>query len=776
MVLPVAPPAAASRQSSHYPLALAYCATAFVLGLYAAASGWPLAALPATTIAAALAGLPRRRWRLALLVLALGASAALGVARYRATAYHDGPTQVGHYAGRAVAIVGVVDGEPQAAGHGENLPVSVESLSVRGRPTAARGRVLIHYTGAQQIEYGDRLSLTGTLRQPINPSGFDYRAYLARQGIHAILDFPLLRLQNRGSGNPLQALALGIRDALRKAIDGMLPRDEAALLIGILLGAPTRTLGRLTAPFITTGMIHVVAISGLKVALVAGVLSRLCAGLPIRVRWAPALLGVGLYTLISGATPSGLRSALMWMLALIAMQLGRRAYVWVSLAVVAAAMTWWNPALLWDTGFQLSVVGTAGIVAFTPWFDRRLHRLPAVLRESIAVTLAAQLATAPITAVGFGQLSLAGPIANGLLLPLLGPIMALGGAAAITASIIPALGHLLAFVVYPFLALFIGVVQLLSRVPLASVAPPALPLAGSLSYYLLLVVLARRQERSALTVPTVLPRLGVLWRAVPRGFLAGCLVTCLTATVALARPSGQTRLVLAGVGGDTAALLLIPDGGTALFDGGQDPAKLQVLLGEHLPFWQRDLSVVVVSEPDIHHVSGLRGITSLYAVKRNLDPGAIYPSVTYARWRAELRDAGVGVTMAIAGRRIDFGGNTRIDVLLPAVLGLDNVPAPVAYRVQVGHLAVLVVNREALLADPAVLRADGRCLDALVLPTRADPAAAAVLVDALQPRLVVLPQATGTMRALRLKLPAGTRAWTAAEGAELPLGSSDGYC
>jgi hypothetical protein len=200
------------------------------------------------------------------------------------------------------------------------------------------------------------------------------------------------------------------------------------------------------------------------------------------------------------------------------------------------------------------------------------------------------------------------------------------------------------------------------------------------------------------------------------------------------------------------------------------------MIVDHLPFWQRDLSVVAVSEPDIHHLAGLRGITALYAVQRDLDPGAVYPTAAYANWRAELRDTGVAVSRATTGERIDFGHGTRVDVLLPVVLGLDQVPAPVAYRIQIGHLAVLILNREALLADPAMLVADGRCLDVLVLPTRAEPASAALLVQALRPHLVVVPQATGKTPRLHLNLPPGTRAWIAAEGTELSLGSRDGKC
>ncbi len=292
---PTPPPV--PEHESRYPLALTYACLAFLLGIYLATTGLPVWALLAILPAALLAA-RRGGWPLALLVVGCGAALALGAWRYDATAYHNGPDQIAYYVHRSVDLTGVVDGELQAGGHGENLPFAVETAKVDGRAVVAGGRILVHYTGSQAIEYGDRLELQGRLLLPSNPPGFDYRAYLAGQGIHATMDFPILHLLAHGAGNPLQGLALGLRAALRHAINEMLPQQEAALLIGILLGAPTRSLGALTALFVRVGMIHIVAISGLKVALVAGIISTLCARLPMRVRWAPAMTGVLAYTLV----------------------------------------------------------------------------------------------------------------------------------------------------------------------------------------------------------------------------------------------------------------------------------------------------------------------------------------------------------------------------------------------------------------------------------------------------------------------------------------------
>ncbi|HWE62504.1 MAG TPA: hypothetical protein VHB98_12395, partial [Chloroflexota bacterium] len=179
---------------------------------------------------------------------------------------------------------------------------------------------------------------------------------------------------------------------------------------------------------------------------------------------------------------------------------------------------------------------------------------------------------------------------------------------------------------------------------------------------------------------------------------------------------------------------------------------------------------------------GLLGLSALYQIDRAYDPGAIYPSITYSHVRAELRDAGVPERKARTGRRLDLGDGVFVDVLAPRLLSLDETPAPVAYRIRVGRLAALMVNREAVADDPAPLVADGGCLDLLILPARADPAAAAALVRTLHPRLVILAPPTSrtsaaTPRAADLEpLPHGTVVWQTAAGRELGLGAADGHC
>ena len=279
---------------------LTYAGVAFLVGIALAGAGMPWLLPILGCLLAALLVWRHARWVWPLVAIACALAAGLGSWRLTSTAFRDSPDQAAYYLGRAATLTGVVDGEPQPAGQGVEAPVRVTSLTLSAAPMAVGGRVLLYYTGPQELACGDSLSLIGRLQAPQNPPGFDYAGYLARQGIHAEISFPSLTLQARNAGNPVQGWAYAARDRLRRSILALLPREMAALLIGILLGAPSRTLGTLAAPFVRAGMVHVVAISGLKVALVAGVATALCASLPFRLRWLPALAVVAGYALISG--------------------------------------------------------------------------------------------------------------------------------------------------------------------------------------------------------------------------------------------------------------------------------------------------------------------------------------------------------------------------------------------------------------------------------------------------------------------------------------------
>jgi competence protein ComEC len=594
------------------------------------------------------------------------------------------------------------------------------------------------------------------------------------------MDYPRLSHLGTGAGNPLLTLAIALRQFLEGGIRRALPDPQAALLFGILLGTRTRALGALTNPFIVTGMIHVIAISGLKVSIVAGSVAAVARRfLSARIAWLPPAAALLLYVLMTDATPAGLRSALMWGLALAALRLGRRSDAATSLALAAALLALLNPRIPWDLGFQLSLAGTAAIVLLEPGIEHRLRRLPAVMRETAAVTLAAQIGTLPLLISGFGQISLSAPLANTLLLPLLGPIMALGFVVALAGAVLPPLGILLGWLLYPFLTLMIAGVQLLARLPLAALPAATWPLLPVAGYYALVGLTAWRPLRAApaLHIPT-----GMLFGKARPLWVLGTSGALLLATLAWQAPRSVYTLSILYLRGGQAIMLTTPHGHTVLIDGGDAPSLLDAALGGRLPFWRSRLDLVALSDTDAAHVGGLRDLTARYSIGRALDPGAVYPSATYALWRAALRDAGVPEAKLRLGARYQLDRDAYLDVLLPSALNPYDAGARTALRLVLGRFSLLLLNRYALVADPSEIGADGWRRDTmLVLPSGAsDPGLAAAWIRSQRPRLVALPSPddarddpTADAVARRVARGMGAQVWQSSNGRSLEI-TTDG--
>jgi competence protein ComEC len=252
--------------------------------------------------------------------------------------------------------------------------------------------------------------------------------------------------------------------------------------VGVVLGIRQGIQTRLQNALIATGLIHLLVLSGLKVAVFARIVQgALQPMLGRRAAW-PALALIGLYALVGGATPAAVRATAMGGLAIAGSRLGRPTHVWTSLAITAAAMLGWHPELAWDVGFQLSFAGTAAIILLTPGIAKRLRFMPAVFREPFAVTCAAQVGTLPMMATDFHVLSPVAPIANALVLPIL-PALVVAGLILGALSIAPEAARLAATPLTGLLAYVEQVAYLLGRLPGAAISIPAFPTWAGAAYY-----------------------------------------------------------------------------------------------------------------------------------------------------------------------------------------------------------------------------------------------------------------------------------------------------
>src|SRR5260370_4828805 len=250
-------------------------------------------------------------------------------------------------------------------------------------------------------------------------------------------------------------------------------------------------LGPLIQAFKETGTAHLIAPSGFKVTILAGFVAASTRWfykrrdnqakplLPAQKRednwrrWLAAslvILVIIVYTFLSGGGPAALRAGIMGILLVIAPRFGRIYNIYTALALSALIMSMFNVFVLWDAGFQLSFLGTLGIVMLTPLFLRMFRpfeRLPFghSMAETIAVTLAAQTSTLPIFAFTFNQVSLIAPVTNLLTVPLLGALLSLGIVVCVPGAISIQLGILCGWIIWPLLWYTDHIVSLCASLP-----------------------------------------------------------------------------------------------------------------------------------------------------------------------------------------------------------------------------------------------------------------------------------------------------------------------
>jgi competence protein ComEC len=622
----------------------------------------------------------RLRWRIIPLA-AIGLC--LGVARVP----HPGPptpADLAYYNGRAVVLTGRVDAEPDVRDTGANYQIAVDHLTVSGRTLAVDGGLLLHTSRSVALEYGHEVQVTGRLVAPQNTGAAPFRDILAQRGIVSEVRFPRLIDRGATSGGLLSWL-VPFREYIEAGINSWLPEPEAALLIAITLGARSASLGDLAPALIATGLIHLIAISGIKVAMVAGIVNQLARKAANRLT--ALLLSIGtlyLYVLLTGGTPSGVRSAAMWTMIFIAGYLGRGTLALLSLALVAAVMTALNPGIIHDIGFQMSVIGTAAIVGLTDPIQRFLRRVPSPIREAAAVTIAAQIGTLPIVIIGFHVVSFTSPLANAVALPLI-PILILLGFVIGVFSSIAMIAAPLSAVAYALTHAVVAVAQWLSSVPgsldISTIAPWF-----AVSYYTAVVaaiiLVLRRTNWVSISSPHVRAR-----ELAASGILGASLLTVSLMSNVVPAPS----VSLTWIGSGDSVLLKSGDQ-AVLIDGSARPLDLLRRLGQLLPFDTHRLDAIVVTDPRSTNVVGLTSVLDHYRVSEVLDVGAEYPSVTYATWRSRLR--GQAPVYALRTHATITVGSVRIEVAGPDAV------CPSAQNCA-GMLRVLMPGATVLLATAA---------------------------------------------------------------------------
>lgn len=392
-----------------------------------------------------------------------------------------------------VSLSGNVVDEPSI---GENSQKLIISSSPKTVLRESKTRILISTRLDTNYKYGDEISFSGKLQKPENfitdqGKEFDYINYLKKDGVFYVINFPKIEIISRNNGNIVKSYLFLVKEKFLEKMNLAIPGPENLFMGGLILGEKSSFSQALRQSFVDTGTIHIVALSGYNVTIVAEWFMKLFSAIfsfwPKNIGIGAGIFAVLLFILMTGGSSTAVRAGIMATLALIARATGRNYDVGRALILTGVLMTFFNPLILvYDVSFQLSFIATVAVIFFAPRIEKYFIWVPEKfkLRDIVSVTCATYIFVMPFILYKMGNLSLVALPANILILPFIPLTMLLGFLTGILGLILYVFSAPFGYLSYLFLHYELGITAFFSHLPLAAFTVPDFPLLLTIFIYI----------------------------------------------------------------------------------------------------------------------------------------------------------------------------------------------------------------------------------------------------------------------------------------------------
>jgi competence protein ComEC len=540
---------------------------------------------------------------------------------------------------RSVTVTGSLREDPAVGAFGWHGLVDVTQVEWRGGAAALRETVWVDGGGDMPSAFrGDRLALGGTLHFPDDP---DFADALARRGLSVALRADDVERVGPAA-NPFVRMTQVVRAFVGRTIERIFPPPNDGLLLGLVLGDASKLDPITTRAFQSTGLSHLLVVSGENVAMVLAPVLAFAGAIRLgrTTRFALGMGTVLLFVVLTGAEPSVLRAGVMASIALTGVLLGRPRATSVVLAVAVLFLLVLDPWLVYAIGFQLSVAATAGMVTLATPISERLARIvPKPVALAAGTTTAAQIGVTPLLLFHFHEVPGVTILANLAAFPAVSPALLLGIAASVLGLVWLPLGKLVSLLALVPMRYLRAVASILAKAPVAWITTGGGPL--------VLVVGA-----AVFIAVAVWLRSG--WR-LPRP-ASVCLVAALPLLVwSTAIGSGPPSVITArflDIGQGDATLIQSPSGATVLIDAGPDPDLVALKL-EALGI--KRLDAVIATHAHLDHVAGMPMVLARFPVGVYYDPACHDHDEVMFPIAQALAAAGIPVRSARVGQTITVG-------------------------------------------------------------------------------------------------------------------------
>jgi len=368
-----------------------------------------------------------------------------------------------------VSVEATLSDQPKLAADGQKVSINLPNAQ----------RVSVKFEAAPILSYGDRIKFEGKISYFKTDKGNEV----------AYMTYPKFKIIEKGENS----LIVNVRENIIHIFNSSLGNREAALMLGIVFGIKEQMPDEFYSQLQKTGVLHVIAASGMNITMVGGFLISIFS-LFFKRQFALSLtiVGILLYSLLAGFEASIVRAAIMGILVFGAQILGRQQSASIGFFTAGFIMLFVNPTLINDIGFQLSFMATFGLIYVRPIFElnKKVKKLieKTVIGEDVATTITAQAVTLPILLGNFGTYGLFSILVNALVLWTVPIIMIIGGVSAIVGLLFLPIGKLISYFSLPFLLYFEKIIGLFSNFG-GQISIESLPLTLIGGYYLILLSL-----------------------------------------------------------------------------------------------------------------------------------------------------------------------------------------------------------------------------------------------------------------------------------------------
>ena len=630
---------------------------------------------------------------------------------------------------------------PRDAGDGTQVRAQIQRVMAPGVPAAAAlrglGVLLIAPAAHWRAVAGHSLFVRARVEMPAGPRNEGERSerdILADQGIGLVL-----RAHGRHDvivADPAagwSAWWARLRAACADEVEARLAPMQATVLEGILWGDRGDLPASLRQEFSDTGTVHVLTTAGLHLGIMSAIVAGLLSGVPLRRRARVAIVvaAAWAYAMLAGFHLPTYRAATMLTVGVLAQESGRARTPSAVLAAAAFAVCLPHPLALLSPSFAMSFACVTGIALVSPalaglGLSDKLGA-PRFIVELVRTSLAVQLAMWPLQALYFNVFTPYAVVANLLVVPLVGLVMAGGGTLVFVSAVAPFLSPSIANLTSWLLTLLISIVEKTASLPAAHLDVPPPNVAFIIAYWAGLGAFAWAAAR------------GMRLRTAIAGSAAACCVLAGLYVVPGIAAALDPRLHLDAIDVGQADCLLVRapgmhamlvDGGGRLERGARSGEVVAQPIGDRIavrtvmPFllrhWVMHLDAVVLTHPHGDHAGGLPVILERERVGALYDSAQLYGGPAYHRALGVVRERRIRWIRAQRGVSFDLGTRAHVRILAPEMPLLSGTASDinnnsVVARLEFGAVAMLLTGDAQSEAEARLLSHGGADLRAEVL-------------------------------------------------------------